>query len=246
MPSLKRAPGRSGEMCRICGAAGGAAAMTCTAAAATMTTRLKMMGLRFMGPPETLFGFRVPFALGHGRDVILEALERKRKGLAEFGAPVGGHEQLGHGDAVVEVFLRPDAADEGLDHVPVLGDIAVFSGLVGDDGHQPDLVVLLLDPVLAGLALDRAAEKDLEAGVERVDLQGVLGAEELHAQAQAGPDVAPARRRLDDEDLAGLVPVLDERPGAVLGPPLQVVRLAAAVAGQDRGVFGLLPLEAVG
>ena len=145
-----------------------------------------------------------------------------------------------------EILLGPDALEERLDHVPVLGDVAVLRRLVGDDRHQADFGVLLFDQVLAGLALDLAAEEHLQPGVEGVDLQGVFGPEELHAQAQPGADVAPARRRLDDDDLAVVVPVLDERAGEILGRPVEVVGLPAAVLGQDGGVFRLLPLEAVG
>src|SRR5512137_59451 len=90
-----------------------------TASAAT-TTRAKMAMARFMGPPGFSLGFGVPLAPGHGRDVVLEALEGERQGPAELGAAISGHEQFGHGDAVGEVLLGPDAAPEGLDHVPVL------------------------------------------------------------------------------------------------------------------------------
>ncbi len=130
------------------------------------------------------------------------ALRAEGDGLAGLGAHVGGHQQLGHGQAVREVLLRPHALEEALDHMPVLGDVTVLGGFVGHHGHQTDLGVLLLDQVLAGLALDLAAEEDLQPGVQGVDLQGVLRPQQLHAQPQAGPDVAPGGGRLDDQDLA--------------------------------------------
>jgi ABC-type amino acid transport substrate-binding protein len=47
-------------------------------------------------------------------------------------------------------------------------------------------IVLIFDEILSGLALDCPAEKDLEASVKRVDLKGIFGTQELHAQPQAG------------------------------------------------------------
>ncbi|OQB50446.1 MAG: hypothetical protein BWX98_02625 [Candidatus Aminicenantes bacterium ADurb.Bin147] len=123
--------------------------------------------------------------------------------------------------------------------------VAVLGRLVGHDRHEADLRVLLFDEVLAGLAPDLPAEEDLQGAVERVDLEGVLGAEQLHAEPEARSDVAPARRRLDDEDLAVLVPELDQGPGEILGRAVEVIGLSAAVFLQDGGVFRLLPLEAI-
>jgi len=55
---------------------------------------------------------------------------------------------------------RPDAR-------PVLFDVVVDGGLVGDDGHEAELGVLLLDEILADLLRQVAAEKKREIRIRR-------------------------------------------------------------------------------
>ncbi len=111
---------------------------------------------------------------------------------------VGRHEHLHDLDPVVEGERRRYAPEERPDEVPVLRLVAVRRRLVGDDGHEAHLRVLLLDQILARIPDDLAAEEELEAGVERVPRHRVLGAEHLGREPQTGADEAPGRRRLAD------------------------------------------------
>ena len=108
-----------------------------------------------------------------------------------FGAHVRGHQELGDRQAVSKGFVRHSFLAKRLHHVPVLADVPVLRFLVGHDRHHARLGVLLLDQVLARVARYFAAQEDLESRVERVDLHGVLGTQELHAEPKSGPDVAP-------------------------------------------------------
>ena len=125
----------------------------------------------------------------------------------------------------------------------VLGDVAVLGRLVDDDRHRADLGVLLLDEVLARLAPHGAAEEELHAAVEGVGRQGVLGAEQLHAQPQARPHETPRRGRLADERGAVLGLVLDGHAGEVLGGARPIVDFGPHGLPQPGGVLGPGPLQ---
>src|SRR6185503_20416906 len=84
----------------------------------------------------------------------------------------------------------------------VLGGVAVGGLLIGDDGHEALLRVLLFDEIFTGFTLHATAEEDGEVGGQAIDLEGVLGSEQLGAQTEGGTDETPRGRRLDEKLLA--------------------------------------------
>src|SRR4029450_10391056 len=110
-----------------------------------------------------------------------------------LGAHVRGHQQLDDLQAGAPVLGRLDAVEECPHEVPVLGLVAVLEHLAAQERHQALLGVLLLDQVLAGRARDAPAEEHARAAVQAVHRDGVLGAEQLHAEPEPGADEAPRR-----------------------------------------------------
>jgi hypothetical protein len=97
----------------------------------------------------------------------------------------------------VNVLARALAGTKRLDDVFVLLEVAVRRRLVRHDRDCSLLCLLFLDVVLA-LAADVVGEKHLRSGVDGVDRPGVLWAEQLHREADAGTDEVPGVRRLSD------------------------------------------------
>src|ERR687887_790510 len=81
-------------------------------------------------------GGRVPGALGDLGNEVVELGGGELDGAAGLGGAVGGHQQLGHHQAVVEGLVRLAAGGERLPHVPVLVGVAVAVSLVGEDPPQ--------------------------------------------------------------------------------------------------------------
>ena len=133
--------------------------------------------------------------------------------------------------------------EEALHDVAVLGLVAVFRGLVADDGHEALLGVLLLDEVLAGGARDPAAEEKLRAGGEGVVREGVFRPEQFRRKPQAGADKGPRRRDLADQRAALLIGILDGGAREVLGGTLRVVHGGAHRALEHLHVFRARPFQ---
>jgi len=128
--------------------------------------------------------------------------------------------------------------------MPVLRLIAVRRRFVRNYRHQPHLGVLLLHQVFAGLSLDLATEKQLEAAVQCIPRHRVLGPQELGRKAKPRTDETPGRRGFaqDGVTLGGLE--LDDDTGEVFAGTAGVVHLLAHRGLELPGVGLASPLEA--
>src|SRR5437773_5240433 len=70
-------------------------------------------------------------------------------------------------------------------HVPVLLLVAVVVGLIGDQGQQPDVSVLLLHQVLTDEGAGLLAEQELHLGIEGVGVVRLLRGRRCDGAASA-------------------------------------------------------------
>src|SRR2546426_1117251 len=83
---------------------------------------------------------------------------RKIDRAALLGALIAGHEELHNLQTVFESQHGRGALKEGLNKVTILGLVTIRGRLIGDHRHLAHFGILFLDEVLAGLALNFAAE----------------------------------------------------------------------------------------
>ena len=63
--------------------------------------------------------------------------------------------------------------------MPIFRFVAVCGGFIRHDGHLTHFRILFFDEILAGLAFDFAAEKQLQTTVQRVPQHRILRAEQF-------------------------------------------------------------------
>src|SRR5450432_1911589 len=104
---------------------------------------------------------RLPFALCHRRNKSIQAARRERERLALLGALVGRHQEFDDFQTVVKRQQRLFLAEKHAREVPVFVLIAVNGSFIRDDRHQSGFRVLLLEKILACLALHGARKEEL-------------------------------------------------------------------------------------
>src|SRR5687767_16038606 len=91
-----------------------------------------------------------------------------------FGTHVSSHKQFSDLESIVKTLFGLLAIEKALNKITVLAFVTVFRGFIPQHGHQALFGILLLDHVFAGLALNLATEKKLEAAIKRVHGKRVL------------------------------------------------------------------------